>query len=152
MEIGTETPRFLFWEYLCRNFGILSLQCERRVFLVGSPVKKCVHCVIHQVNDASVRIRLVVFLSKVQLFYIEITEQTGGGEGQGREESGATPLTCCVGTWLTVIWSGAPTDSLGGGPRYLKFGPRSDLTNRGAVRPPKGSINVINNDFGSTFM
>ncbi len=24
---GTETPKFLFWEYLFRNFGILSLQC-----------------------------------------------------------------------------------------------------------------------------
>jgi hypothetical protein len=27
VEIGTETPIFLFWEYLFRNFGILSLQC-----------------------------------------------------------------------------------------------------------------------------
>ncbi len=27
MEIGTETPIFLFWEYLFRNFGIL-LQCR----------------------------------------------------------------------------------------------------------------------------
>jgi hypothetical protein len=29
VEIGTETPIFLFWEYLFRNFGILSLQCTR---------------------------------------------------------------------------------------------------------------------------
>jgi hypothetical protein len=28
VEIGTETPIFLFWEYLFRNFGILSLQCK----------------------------------------------------------------------------------------------------------------------------
>jgi hypothetical protein len=28
VEIGTETPIFLFWEYLFRNFGILSLQCS----------------------------------------------------------------------------------------------------------------------------
>jgi hypothetical protein len=28
VEIGTETPIFLFWKYLFRNFGILSLQCE----------------------------------------------------------------------------------------------------------------------------
>ncbi len=28
VEIGTETPIFLFWEYLFRNFGILSLQCD----------------------------------------------------------------------------------------------------------------------------
>jgi hypothetical protein len=27
VEIWTETPIFLFWEYLFRNFGILSLQC-----------------------------------------------------------------------------------------------------------------------------
>jgi hypothetical protein len=31
VEIGTETPIFLFWEYLFRNFGILSLQCGRGV-------------------------------------------------------------------------------------------------------------------------
>ncbi len=30
VEIGTETPLFLFWEYLFRNFGILSLQCKQR--------------------------------------------------------------------------------------------------------------------------
>ncbi len=29
VEIGTETPIFLFCEYLFRNFGILSLQCVR---------------------------------------------------------------------------------------------------------------------------
>jgi hypothetical protein len=28
VEIVAETPLFLFWEYLFRNFGILSLQCE----------------------------------------------------------------------------------------------------------------------------
>ncbi len=33
MEIGTETPIFLFWEYLFRNFGILSLQCDTDSFL-----------------------------------------------------------------------------------------------------------------------
>jgi hypothetical protein len=26
VEIGTEAPIFLFWEYLFRNFGVLSLQ------------------------------------------------------------------------------------------------------------------------------
>jgi hypothetical protein len=29
VEIGTESPIFLFWEYLFQNFGILSLQCDR---------------------------------------------------------------------------------------------------------------------------
>ncbi len=28
VEIGTETPIFLFWEYLFQNFSILSLQCS----------------------------------------------------------------------------------------------------------------------------
>jgi hypothetical protein len=28
VEIGTETPIFLFWEYLFRNLGILTLQCR----------------------------------------------------------------------------------------------------------------------------
>jgi hypothetical protein len=27
VEIGTEAPKFLFWEYLFQIFGILSLQC-----------------------------------------------------------------------------------------------------------------------------
>ncbi len=40
--------------------------------------------VVLQVNDAAVRIRLVVIVSKVQLFYIQITEQTGGGRGESR--------------------------------------------------------------------
>jgi hypothetical protein len=31
VEIGIETPIFLFWEYLFLNFGILSLQCTRYV-------------------------------------------------------------------------------------------------------------------------
>jgi hypothetical protein len=46
-------------------------------------------------NDAAVRLRQVVFVSKIQRFYIQITVQTGWGEGS--EERGATPLTCCVG-------------------------------------------------------
>ena len=67
-------------------------------------------CVVLQVNDAAVRIRIVVFVSKVQLFYIQITEQTGGEGGRGE---GCHPFDLLC--WLAVIWSGAPTDSLGEG-------------------------------------
>jgi hypothetical protein len=31
VEIGTEAPIFLFWEYLFQIFGILSLQCSVKV-------------------------------------------------------------------------------------------------------------------------
>jgi hypothetical protein len=31
VEIGTEAPIFLFWEYLFQIFGILSLQCVQCV-------------------------------------------------------------------------------------------------------------------------
>jgi hypothetical protein len=37
VEIGTETPIFLFWEYLFRNFGILSLQCSGPLVSGPSP-------------------------------------------------------------------------------------------------------------------
>jgi hypothetical protein len=30
VEIGTEAPIFLFWEYLFQIFGILSLQCIQK--------------------------------------------------------------------------------------------------------------------------
>ncbi len=49
-------------------------------------------------NDSAVRLRLVVFVSKVQRFHIQITEITVQiGWEEGREKRGATPLTCCVG-------------------------------------------------------
>jgi hypothetical protein len=36
VEIGTENPIFLFWEYFFRNIGILSLQCISQYFVTGS--------------------------------------------------------------------------------------------------------------------
>jgi hypothetical protein len=39
-------------------------------------------CVVLQVNGAAVRIRLVIFGSKVQLFYKQFTEQIEGGRGE----------------------------------------------------------------------
>jgi hypothetical protein len=39
VETGTETPIFLFWEYLFRNLGILSLQCSGRSSLWNQPAK-----------------------------------------------------------------------------------------------------------------
>jgi hypothetical protein len=44
-------------------------------------VKKCT---VLQVNDAAVSLRLVIFVSKVQFFYTQITEQTKGGRGERR--------------------------------------------------------------------
>jgi hypothetical protein len=35
VEIGTEAPIFLFWEYLFQIFGILSLQCGPFMLWVG---------------------------------------------------------------------------------------------------------------------
>jgi hypothetical protein len=52
-------------------------------------VKKVKKCVVLQVNDAAVSLRLVVVVSKVQLFYTQITEQTRGGRGERR---GVPPL------------------------------------------------------------
>jgi hypothetical protein len=42
-----------------------------------------------QVIDAAVSLRLVVFVSNVQRFYIQITEQIGWGRGERR---GVPPL------------------------------------------------------------
>ncbi len=69
-------------------------------------------CSLKKVNDAAVRIRQVVIVSKVQLFNIQITEQTGWGRGERR---GVPPL------WLAVLADGhlvrALPDSWGGGGR-----------------------------------
>ncbi len=64
------------------------------MFLVGSPVKKCV---APQANDTAVSLGLAVFVSKVQLFYTQNTEQTGRGRGERR---GVPPL------WLAVLADG----------------------------------------------
>ena len=60
--------------------------------------------------------RTSCILSKVHRLYTDYsTDWMGGGErGEGCHPS---DLLC----WLTVIWSGAPTDSLGGGPYLLLF-------------------------------
>jgi hypothetical protein len=48
VEIGTETPIFLFWEYLFRNYGILSLQCSVPL-LQTSPVLAAVLLLVRDV-------------------------------------------------------------------------------------------------------
>ncbi len=50
--------------------------------------------VVLQVNDVADRIRLVIFSSKVQLFYVQITEQT---RRRRVERRGVPPL------WLAVL-------------------------------------------------
>ncbi len=57
--------------------------------------------------QTGVKLRLVIFVSKVQPFYKQVTEQTRRGRGEGCHPS---DLLC----WLTVIWSGAQIDSVGG--------------------------------------
>ncbi len=83
--------------------------------LVGrlGPVKKCV---VLQVSDAAVRIRLYLCLYGTARLYTDYrTDWLGKGErGEGCHPS---DLLC----WLTVIWSGAPTDSLGEGPQVHKM-------------------------------
>ncbi len=41
-------------------------------------------CVVFQVNDAAVRIRLVVFVSKVQRLYTDYSTDWMGGGGERR--------------------------------------------------------------------
>ncbi len=59
---------------------------QKKIRVVFLPLKKCI---VLQVNDAAVRIRLVVFVSKIQIFYIQVTEQTRRGTG---ERKGVPPL------------------------------------------------------------
>ncbi len=63
----------------------LQLQVGEHIFKLNTMKK----CVVLQVNDAAVRIRLFVYVCKVQRFYIQITEQTGWGRGERR---GVPPL------------------------------------------------------------
>jgi hypothetical protein len=43
VEIGTETPIFLLWEYLFQIFGILSLQCRLSLSLISSSLQMAIH-------------------------------------------------------------------------------------------------------------
>jgi hypothetical protein len=81
-----------------------------------------------QVNDAAVSLRLVIFGSKVQI--TQITDQTGGGRGEGCHPS---DLLC----WLTVIWSGSPTAALweASAARYISSFFRANKTTMPNKRP-----------------
>ncbi len=48
-------------------------------------------CAFFQVNDAAFRVRLVILVSKINLFYTKITEQTGGGTGRGERRGVPVP-------------------------------------------------------------
>ncbi len=60
LEIGTETPLFLFWEYLFQIFGILSLQCI--LFICKGWENICIIFIIFVLSVAC-------FLSRERLMY-----------------------------------------------------------------------------------
>jgi hypothetical protein len=55
VETGTETPIFLFWEYLFRKLGILSLQCT---YLMEN-----IHLSKSSINSKSTLCTVEVYLS-----------------------------------------------------------------------------------------
>ncbi len=71
--------------YVCKYFVELMNQMQRKQENQGLTetelckiLMRVKNCIVLQVNDAAVRIRQVIFGSKVQLFSTQITEQTGG--------------------------------------------------------------------------
>jgi hypothetical protein len=76
--------------------------------------------VVLHVNDAAVKIRIVEFVSKVYssfMYMLQNRLKRGGERGEGCQCGHPYDLLC----WLTVIWSGAPTDSLGGVPQNCEY-------------------------------
>jgi hypothetical protein len=68
VEIGTETPIFLFWEYLFRNFGILSVSAVETnlccVSVVGDgAVHEALLLVVGELDVAQPFISVVVHIS-----------------------------------------------------------------------------------------
>jgi hypothetical protein len=69
-----------------------------------------------EVITTAVGLRLVLFVSKVHRLYTDYSTDWMGG-GERGEVCHPSDLLC----WLTVIWSGATTDSLGGAPTAPLF-------------------------------
>ncbi len=86
VEIGTETPIFLFWEYLFRNFGILSLQCRHAS--IPSYLSYYGRC-----DSLACRFLTLSFLSTAGIACLpQLTEEGGGRIQIWRQEKNCRPL------------------------------------------------------------
>jgi hypothetical protein len=61
VEIGAEAPVFLLWEYLLRNFGILSLQCGTGRVWYCEGRKELAYMIV--------RLQLILFSEETGAFY-----------------------------------------------------------------------------------
>jgi hypothetical protein len=67
VEIGTEAPIFLFWEYLFQIFGILSLQCG------VSPIDSIIHRRDFKSRFSDIFGFAVVYSMEGSLFFLQMS-------------------------------------------------------------------------------
>jgi hypothetical protein len=66
VEIGTETPIFLFWEYLFQNFGILSLQCVYNLNTAEVYLKQS--CIVFKIRENCIAWNFTLVCTNLQNF------------------------------------------------------------------------------------
>jgi hypothetical protein len=73
VEIGTEAPIFLFWEYLFQIFGILSLQCvdlwRRPPFVPFKILIPHIQVLLMEVDECSFLLHSNIFFYKKTLLF-----------------------------------------------------------------------------------